>query len=212
MSMSVEKAQALQDLQSGEAPIDVRERYGIKRKTLNTWIHRWRRSGHLPTTPPGNVVSLPQTGKTKAEKLREAHRMQSEQRLSARARSIPPVDRLVLRRIARKIIHKLDSGLMCSTCDGDEAQPLTASDFHLYTRSYVQHLDALSRSLEVETTLGGVSDDGDALDLDSPETIAALGRSLIRLGPRRLAAVMESDSEAAAVVQAALNELERVAM
>ena len=44
----------------------------------------------------------------------------------------------------------------------------------------------------------------DELDLDSPETVAALGRSLTQLGPRRLVAVLEADGQAARVVRAAL--------
>ena len=49
------------------------------------------------------------------------------------------------------------------------------------------------------------------VDLDSPETIAALGRSLNQLGPRRLVAVLEADGQAARVVRAALAELDRAA-
>ena len=52
----------------------------------------------------------------------------------------------------------------------------------------------------------------DALDLDSPETVAALGRSLTQLGPRRLVAVLEADGQAARVVRAALAELDREAV
>ena len=207
---STDKEQALRDLQQGEALKTVRERYGIKRNTLNAWVSRWRKAGALPSLG-GEVVRLPST-KTKREKLEESHERFRTARISSRARATPPVDRIALRRIARQLIRKLDTGLMCPTCDGEAAAPLKPSDFALYTKAYVQHLDALARSLEVEGTLGDADTGDDALDLDSPETVAALGRSLTQLGPRRLVAVLEADEQAARVVRAALAELDREAV
>ena len=205
------KQQALADVKRGDDPKTVAARHGIAWPTFRVWMSRWRKAGSLPALP-GQVVRLPAKPKTKQEKLEQSHRRFREQRVSSRARSTPPVDRLALRRIARQLIRKLDTGLMCPTCDGEAAEPLRPSDFALYTKAYVQHLDALARSLEVEGTLGDAETGDDALDLDSPETIAALGRSLNQLGPRRLVAVLEADGQAARVVRAALAELDREAV
>ena len=113
---STDKEKALRDLQQGEALKTVRERYGIKRNTLNAWVSRWRKAGALPPLG-GEVVRLPST-KTKREKLEESHERFRTARISSRARATPPVDRIALRRIARQLIRKLDTGLMCPTCDG----------------------------------------------------------------------------------------------
>ena len=214
-----DKEKALRDLQQGEALKTVRERYGIKRNTLNAWVSRWRKAGTLPAIGgqilaphvTDNVVTLPRKPR-KPEKAAERIDGWKDKRTAKRSRAIPPVDRSTLRRIARRLIAKLDTGLMCPTCDGESAQPLSAQDFSLYTRAYVQQLDALARSLEVEGTLSDADTGDDALDLDSPETIAALGRSLIQLGPRRLAAVLEADGKAARIVRAALAEMDRQAV
>ena len=208
---STDKEQALQDLQQGEALKTVRERYGIKRNTLNAWVSRWRKAGALPSLG-GEVVTLPAKPKTSREKIELRNRELVALKSASRARATPPVDRLVLRRIARQLIRKLDTGLMCPTCDGDAAEPLKPHEFGAYTKAYVQHLDALARSLEVEGTLSDADTGDDALDLDSPETVAALGRSLTQLGPRRLVAVLEADEQAARVVRAALAELDREAV
>ena len=205
---STDKEKALRDLQQGEALKTVRERYGIKRNTLNAWVSRWRKAGALPPLG-GEVVTLPAKPKTSREKIERRNRELVNIRSTSRARATPPVDRLVLRRIARQLIRKLDTGLMCPTCDGDAAEPLKPHEFGAYTKAYVQHLDALARSLEVEGTLSDAEAGADELDLDSPETVAALGRSLTQLGPRRLVAVLEADEQAARIVRAALAELDR---
>jgi len=202
------KAQALAAIQRGEDPKTVAERHGVAWPTFRVWMSRWRKSGHLPPIG-GEVVRLP-AKKTKREKLEESHQKYQQTKLTSRARATPPVDRLVLRRIARQLVRKLDTGLMCERCDGEDAQPLKPGEFLSLTKAYVTHLDALARSLEVEGTLGD-AEAGDELDLDSPETIAALGRSLTQLGPRRLVAVLEADGQAARVVRAALAELDRAA-
>jgi len=210
MAVTPDKTKALAAIKRGEDPKTVAARHGVAWPTFRVWMSRWRKSGHLPPIG-GEVVKLP-AKKTKQQKLEESHQRFRQQRVSSRARSTPPVDRLALRRIARQLIRKLDTGLMCPTCDGDAAEPLRPSDFALYTKAYVQHLDALARSLEVEGTLSDAETGDDALDLDSPETIAALGRSLNQLGPRRLVAVLEADGQAARVVRAALAELDREAV
>ena len=209
MAVTPDKAQALAAIQRGEDPKTVAERHGVAWPTFRVWMSRWRKSGHLPPIG-GEVVKLPPK-KTKREKIEQRNRELVALKSASRARATPPVDRLVLRRIARQLVRKLDTGLMCEKCDGEDAQPLRPSDFALYTKAYVQHLDALARSLEVEGTLSDAETGDDALDLDSPETIAALGRSLNQLGPRRLVAVLEADGQAARVVRAALAELDRAA-
>jgi len=207
MAVTPDKTKALAAVKRGENPRTVAERHGVAWPTFRVWMSRWRKSGKLPPLG-GEVVRLPST-KTKREKLEESHERFRTARISSRARATPPVDRIALRRIARQLIRKLDTGLMCPTCDGEAAAPLKPSDFALYTKAYVQHLDALARSLEVEGTLSDADTGDDALDLDSPETVAALGRSLTQLGPRRLMAVLEADEQAARVVRAALAELDR---
>ena len=205
MAVTPDKPAALAAIQRGEDPHTVAKRHGVAWPTFRVWMSRWRKAGTLPAIG-GQVVRLP---KTKREKLEESHERFQTARISSRARATPPVDRLALRRIARQLIRKLDTGLMCPTCDGEAAEPLRPSDFALYTKAYVQHLDALARSMEVEGTLSDADTGDDALDLDSPETIAALGRSLSQLGPRRLAAVLEADGKAARIVRAALAEMDR---
>ena len=207
---STDKEQALRDLQQGEALKTVRERYGIKRNTLNAWVSRWRKAGALSPLG-GEVVTLPAKPKTSREKIELRNRELVALKSASRARATPPVDRLVLRRIARQLVRKLDTGLMCEKCDGEDAAPLKPGEFLSLTKAYVTHLDALARSLEVEGTLGDAEAGADELDLDSPETVAALGRSLTQLGPRRLVAVLEADGHAARVVRAALAELDRAA-
>lgn len=204
------KAQALAAIQRGEDPKTVAERHGVSWPTFRVWMSRWRKAGKLPPLG-GQVVKLP-AKKTKQQKLEASHQRYREQRISSRARATPPVDRLVLRRIARQLVRKLDTGLMCPTCDGEDAQPLKPGEFLSLTKAYVTHLDALARSLEVEGTLADAETGDDELDLDSPETVAALGRSLTQLGPRRLVAVLEADGQAARVVRAALAELDREAV
>lgn len=202
------KQQALADVKRGDDPKTVAARHGIAWPTFRVWMSRWRKAGSLPALP-GQVVRLPAKPKTSREKVELRNRELVALKSASRARATPPVDRLVLRRIARQLIRKLDTGLMCPTCDGEAAQPLKPHEFGAYTKAYVQHLDALARSLEVEGTLSDAETGDDALDLDSPETIAALGRSLNQLGPRRLMAVLEADGQAARVVRAALAELDR---
>jgi len=204
------KAQALAAIQRGEDPKTVAERHGVAWPTFRVWMSRWRKAGKLPPLG-GQVVKLP-AKKTKQQKLEASHQRYREQRISSRARATPPVDRLVLRRIARQLVRKLDTGLMCERCDGEDAQPLKPGEFLSLTKAYVTHLDALARSLEVEGTLADAETGDDELDLDSPETVAALGRSLTQLGPRRLVAVLEADGQAARVVRAALAELDREAV
>lgn len=204
------KAQALAAIQRGENPKTVAERHGVAWPTFRVWMSRWRKAGKLPPLG-GQVVKLP-AKKTKQQKLEESHQKYQQTKLTSRARATPPVDRLVLRRIARQLVRKLDTGLMCEKCDGEDAQPLKPGEFLSLTKAYVTHLDALARSLEVEGTLSDAETGDDALDLDSPETIAALGRSLNQLGPRRLVAVLEADGQAARVVRAALAELDREAV
>lgn len=204
------KEQALLDVKRGEDPKTVAERHGVAWPTFRVWMSRWRKAGKLPPLG-GQVVKLP-AKKTKQQKLEASHRRYREQRISSRARATPPVDRLVLRRIARQLVRKLDTGLMCERCDGEDAQPLKPGEFLSLTKAYVTHLDALARSLEVEGTLADAETGDDELDLDSPETVAALGRSLTQLGPRRLVAVLEADGQAARVVRAALAELDREAV
>jgi len=208
MSVTPDKAQALAAIQRGEDPKTVAERHGVAWPTFRVWMSRWRKAGKLPPLG-GQVVRLP-AKKTKQQKLEESHQKYQQTKLTSRARATPPVDRLVLRRIARQLVRKLDTGLMCEKCDGEDAQPLKPGEFLSLTKAYVTHLDALARSLEVEGTLSD-AEVGDELDLDSPETIAALGRSLTQLGPRRLVAVLEADGQAARVVRAALAELDRAA-
>jgi len=205
-----DKENALRDLKRGDGLKAVRERYGIKRNTLNAWVSRWRKAGTLPPIG-GQVVTLPAKPKTSREKIELRNRELVALKSASRARATPPVDRLVLRRIARQLVRKLDTGLMCEKCDGEDAQPLKPGEFLSLTKAYVTHLDALARSLEVEGTLGDAEAGADELDLDSPETVAALGRSLTQLGPRRLVAVLEADGQAARVVRAALAELDRAA-
>ena len=203
------KEQALLDVKRGDDPKAVAARHGVSWPTFRVWMSRWRKAGKLPPLG-GQVVKLP-AKKTKQQKLEASHQRYREQRISSRARATPPVDRLVLRRIARQLVRKLDTGLMCPTCDGEDAQPLKPGEFLSLTKAYVTHLDALARSLEVEGTLADAETGDDELDLDSPETVAALGRSLTQLGPRRLVAVLEADGQAARVVRAALAELDRAA-
>ena len=205
------KEQALADVKRGDDPKAVAERHGVAWPTFRVWMSRWRKAGTLPPLG-GQVVRLPSKPKTKREKLEQSHQRYQQTKLTSRARATPPVDRLVLRRIARQLVRKLDTGLMCEKCDGEDAQPLKPGEFLSLTKAYVTHLDALSRSLEVEGTLGDAEAGDDALDLDSPETVAALGRSLNQLGPRRLVAVLEADGQAARVVRAALAELDREAV
>ena len=202
------KAQALADVKRGDDPKTVAARHGIAWPAFRVWMSRWRKAGKLPALA-GQVVRLPSKPKTKREKVELRNRELVALKSASRARATPPVDRLVLRRIARQLIRKLDTGLMCPTCDGEAAEPLKPHEFGAYTKAYVQHLDALARSLEVEGTLSDAETGDDALDLDSPETVAALGRSLTQLGPRRLVAVLEADGQAARVVRAALAELDR---
>ena len=204
------KEQALLDVKRGDDPKAVAERHGVSWPTFRVWMSRWRKAGKLPPLG-GQVVKLP-AKKTKQQKLEASHQRYREQRISSRARATPPVDRLVLRRIARQLVRKLDTGLMCERCDGEDAQPLKPGEFLSLTKAYVTHLDALARSLEVEGTLADAETGDDELDLDSPETVAALGRSLTQLGPRRLVAVLEADGQAARVVRAALAELDREAV
>jgi len=203
------KTKALAAIKRGEDPKIVAERHGVAWPTFRVWMSRWRKSGHLPPIG-GEVVKLP-AKKTKREKIELRNRELVALKSASRARATPPVDRLVLRRIARQLVRKLDTGLMCEKCDGEDAQPLKPGEFLSLTKAYVTHLDALARSLEVEGTLSDAETGDDALDLDSPETIAALGRSLTQLGPRRLVAVLEADGQAARVVRAALAELDRAA-
>ena len=204
------KEQALLDVKRGEDPKAVAERHGVSWPTFRVWMSRWRKAGKLPPLG-GQVVKLPPK-KTKREKIELRNRELVALKSASRARATPPVDRLVLRRIARQLVRKLDTGLMCEKCDGEDAQPLKPGEFLSLTKAYVTHLDALARSLEVEGTLSDAETGDDALDLDSPETIAALGRSLSQLGPRRLVAVLEADGQAARVVRAALAELDREAV
>ena len=213
MTVTADKAAALAAVQRGDEPKNVAERHGVTWATFRVWMSRWRKAGKLPPLG-GQVVTLPAKPreKTKREKREGHNREWRASRASSRASATPPVDRIALRRIARQLIRKLDTGLMCPTCDGEAAAPLKPSDFALYTKAYVQHLDALARSLEVEGTLSDADTGDDALDLDSPETVAALGRSLTQLGPRRLVAVLEADGQAARVVRAALAELDREAV
>jgi hypothetical protein len=143
-----DKENALRDLKRGDGLKTVRERYGIKRNTLNA-------------------------SKTSREKIELRNRELVNIRSASRARATPPVDRLVLRRIARQLVRKLDTGLMCEKCDGEDAAPLKPGEFLSLTKAYVTHLDALARSLEVEGTLGDAEAGADELDLDSPETVAA---------------------------------------
>ena len=221
------KAAALQAIQQGEKPSDVAKRHGIARGTMRVWVNRWRKSGALPPlTPAGvtagvtgrpvtprvtaksNVLTLPKKKGTKQQRA-DAHAERWEKtKANRRARAIPPVDRVTLRRIARQLIRKLDTGLMCARCEPSEAQPLTPGEFLMYTKSYTQHLDALSRSLSVEEQLAEAAD-ADALDYDSPEGLTALGRSLVQLGPRRLCEVLRTDAEALRIVQAALEAATR---
>ena len=210
MAVTPDKAQALLDVKRGDDPKAVAARHGVSWPTFRVWMSRWRKAGKLPPLG-GQVVKLP-AKKTKREKLEASHQRYREQRISSRARATPPVDRLVLRRIARQLVRKLDTGLMCERCDGEDAQPLKPGEFLSLTKAYVTHLDALARSLEVEGTLADAETGDDELDLDSPETVAALGRSLTQLGPRRLVAVLEADGQAARVVRAALAELDREAV
>lgn len=202
------KAQALADVKRGDDPKTVAARHGIAWPTFRVWMSRWRKAGKLPALA-GQVVRLPSKPKTKKEKLEQHNRDWYAGRAASRASATPPVDRLVLRRIARQLVRKLDTGLMCERCDGEDAAPLKPQEFLALTKAYVTHLDALARSLEVEGTLSDAETGDDALDLDSPETVAALGRSLTQLGPRRLVAVLEADGQAARVVRAALAELDR---
>ena len=211
MSVSPNKPAALAAIKRGEDPKAVASRYGITWATFRVWMSRWRKAGELPPIG-GQVVTLPAKPKTSREKIELRNRELVALKSASRARATPPVDRLVLRRIARQLIRKLDTGLMCPTCDGDAAEPLKPHEFGAYTKAYVQHLDALARSLEVEGTLSDAEAGADELDLDSPETVAALGRSLTQLGPRRLVAVLEADGQAARVVRAALAELDREAV
>jgi transposase len=210
VSVSPNKPAALAAIKRGEDPKAVASRYGITWATFRVWMSRWRKAGELPAIG-GQVVRLPAV-KTKQQKLEESHQRHQQSKLSSRARATPPVDRLVLRRIARQLVRKLDTGLMCEKCDGEDAAPLKPGEFLSLTKAYVTHLDALARSLEVEGTLGDAEAGADELDLDSPETVAALGRSLTQLGPRRLVAVLEADGHAARVVRAALAELDREAV
>ena len=203
------KEQALLDVKRGDDPKTVAERHGVSWPTFRVWMSRWRKAGKLPPLG-GQVVKLP-AKKTKQQKREEHNREWFAGRAASRASATPPVDRLVLRRIARQLVRKLDTGLMCEKCDGEDAAPLKPQEFLALTKAYVTHLDALARSLEVEGTLSD-AEAGDELDLDSPETVAALGRSLTQLGPRRLVAVLEADGQAARVVRAALAELDREAV
>ena len=209
MSVSPNKPAALAAIKRGEDPKAVASRYGITWATFRVWMSRWRKAGELPPIG-GQVVTLPAKPKTSREKIELRNRELVALKSASRARATPPVDRLVLRRIARQLVRKLDTGLMCEKCDGEDAQPLKPGEFLSLTKAYVTHLDALARSLEVEGTLGD-AEAADALDLDSPETVAALGRSLTQLGPRRLVAVLEADGQAARIVRAALAELDRAA-
>ena len=211
MSVSPNKPAALAAIKRGEDPKAVASRYGITWATFRVWMSRWRKAGELPPIG-GQVVTLPAKPKTSREKIELRNRELVALKSASRARATPPVDRLVLRRIARQLVRKLDTGLMCEKCDGEDAQPLKPGEFLSLTKAYVTHLDALARSLEVEGTLGDAEAGADELDLDSPETVAALGRSLTQLGPRRLVAVLEADGQAARVVRAALAELDREAV
>jgi len=209
VSVSPNKPAALAAIKRGEDPKAVANRYGITWATFRVWMSRWRKAGELPPIG-GQVVTLPAQPRTSREKIELRNRELVALKSASRARATPPVDRLVLRRIARQLVRKLDTGLMCEKCDGEDAQPLKPGEFLSLTKAYVTHLDALARSLEVEGTLGD-AEAADELDLDSPETVAALGRSLTQLGPRRLVAVLEADGQAARIVRAALAELDRAA-
>ena len=176
-------------------------------------MSRWRKAGKLSASPPprpvADVVALPATPEQeKRQKIERRNRELVAIKSASRARAVPPVDRTTLRRIARTLIRKLDTGLMCPSCDGEEAQPLKPGEFALYTKAYVQHLDALARSLEVEEQLSDTAATA-AADLDDPEVLAEIGRNLETIGARRLSQVLSDNDRARAIVEAALSHAQR---
>ncbi len=212
------KPDALKAVQSGEDPRTVSDRLGIPWGTMRVWVSRWRKGGKLtPVTAPAtpsNVVTLPQkvrpVGKTKdpeaRTRKREKGRASYEQdKADRRARAIPAVDKPVLRRIARRLVGILDAGLMCPSCAPEVAQPLTPGEFHLYTKSYVQHLDSLGRSLELEGTLSEV-EETDEEGIDTPEGRAALADALVQIGPRMLSTILQDSPAALKAVEAAVSD------
>ena len=123
---------------------------------------------------------------------------------------MPQEARQTVKEIVNRVSEKLRTGLLCPRCDEADQEELSARDFALYTKAYVQHLDSLSRAIDFEDRVS--KEEGrqaEELDLDDPQTIIELGESLRVLGPRRLIEVLKADDQAARVVRAALAGLER---
>ena len=213
MAATPHKADVLAAIQRGEDPRSVAACYSVPWGTVRVWMSRWRKAGKLSESPPprpvADVVALPATPQqTRDQKRIAAQQQQRQDRIASRVCATPAVDRPTLRRIARTLIRKLDTGLMCPTCDGEEAQPLKPNEFALYTKAYVQHLDALARSLEVEEQLSDTAATA-AADLDDPEVLAEIGRNLETIGARRLSEVLSDNDRARAIVEAALSHAQR---
>ena len=140
---------------------------------------------------------------------REAHRVEQEEtRNERRARAIGPVDRPALRRITRRIVAILDTGLQCPICEPENAEPLTASQFGTYTKAYTQHLDTIGKSLELEDRLSDAEGTAE-IDYTSPEGRSAIAQAITELGPRLLSEALQTNAQALRVAEAAVNDAVR---
>ncbi len=118
---------------------------------------------------------------------------------------MPRIDRVKILNIARRLIDMMDTGLMCPACDGDDAKPLTAQEFSLYTRSYTQHLDRLSSSVNVEELLREEGEERGAEFYETPEGHREISRELRRIGPRLLTDALKADPEALRILRLAVD-------
>ncbi len=159
-------------------------------------------TGEGPTTP-SNVVAIHKgkRGETAAERLEGW----KDRRTVKRLRAMPRIDRVKLLNIARRLIDMMDTGLMCPACDGDDAKPLTAQEFSLYTRSYTQHLDRLSSSVNVEELLREEGEERGAEFYETPEGHREISRELRRIGPRLLTDALKADPEALRILRLAVD-------
>ena len=225
------KQEALEMLRGGATVRQVAEALGIKANTVKVWKKRAgitrgstgegykAKTGRVQgkgtgedLTTPSNVISIHEEkrgkkrerdreGETAAERLEDW----KDRRTQKRLRAMPRIDRVKLLNIARRLIDMLDTGLMCPACDGDDAQPLTAQEFSLYTRSYTQHLDRLSSSVNVEELLKEEREERGAEFYETPEGHREISRELRRIGPRLLTDALKADPEALRILRLAVD-------
>jgi len=214
-----QKALALAAIQAGNDPRATADRLDVSWPTMRVWLSRWRARGLLqrPVTQKAadtNVLPMRRPGgrthdPDEKRKKREAHRVEMEERRSSRrARAIGPVDRPALRRITRRIVAMLDTGLQCPICEPENAEPLTASQFGTYTKAYTQHLDTIGKSLELEDRLSDAEGTAE-IDYTSPEGRAAIAQAITDLGPRLLSEALQTNRSALRVAEAAVNDAVR---